>query len=188
MEESNQNAAMLRYTQKEMLEEWKLRSGYFQTRTDCELVRDDGIDLDRLLQAEIDSRYEHLLSCGPMEMVPVMEIAGDCIASVDGNLAVTVVLPEDCVRVVELALPGWKRSVMRFLHGSDAKAVMQRNEWLCGGAENPVCVVEHRCIRAYSAVSENEFKPVKVLAVCRPVPGTYLFAPVAWDLLLGKRK
>ena len=51
MEESNQNAAMLRYTQKEMLEEWKLRSGYFQTRTDCELVRDDGIDLDRLLQA-----------------------------------------------------------------------------------------------------------------------------------------
>ena len=101
MEESNQNAAMLRYTQKEMLEEWKLRSGYFQTRTDCELVRDDGIDLDRLLQAEIDSRYEHLLSCGPMEMVPVMEIAGDCIASVDGNLAVTVVLPEDCVRVVE---------------------------------------------------------------------------------------
>lgn len=140
MEESNQNAAMLRYTQKEMLEEWKLRSGYFQTRTDCELVRDDGIDLDRLLQAEIDSRYEHLLSCGPMEMVPVMEIAGDCIASVDGNLAVTVVLPEDCVRVVELALPGWEAerdAVFAWVGCESCHATQRMAVWRCG--ESGVC-------------------------------------------------
>ena len=184
MKESVQNAAMLRYTEKEMLEEWKLRTGFFRTRTGCELVRDDGVDIDKVLQSEIDSRYERLLAAAPLELVPVMDVADDCTVTVDSDLAVTIVLPEDCVRVVELMLPGWRRSVTEFVPEAGDKARMQGNEWLRGGVEEPVCVAGHRCIRAYSAATVGDIVPVKMLVVCRPVAGTYLFAPAAWDVLL----
>ena len=71
-----------------------------------------------------------------------------------------------------------------FVPEAGDKARMQGNEWLRGGVEEPVCVAGHRCIRAYSAATVGDIVPVKMLAVCRPVAGTYLFAPAAWDVLL----
>lgn len=184
MKESKQNATMLRYTKAAMLEEWKIRTGYFTTRRGCDIVRDDGVDLDSLLQAEIDSRYESLLAGAPAEMVPVMDITDDCEVLVDSSLGVTIVFPPDCVRVVELMLPGWKRSVTEFAPPSGNVAAMQRNEWLRAGTENPVCIAGHRSLYACSAVSAADYKPAKLLAVCRPEEGIYVFAPTAWDFLL----
>lgn len=188
MKDTNQNAEMLRYTRKDLLDEWKLRNGYFEVRRDCELVRDDGFDFDRVLQAEIDCSYERLLGSAPLSMVPVFDITEDCVISVDDDLRVTVVLPENCVRVAEVLLPGWKCGVTKFESQSSGKAAMQRNEWLCGRRENPVCVEGIRCLYAYSAVSADDFMPDKILAVCRPADGVYLFAQSAWDLLLGSKK
>ena len=56
-----------------------------------------------------------------------------CLEQIEKNGILSIVLPEDCVRVVELMLPGWRRSVTEFVPEAGDKARMQGNEWLRGG-------------------------------------------------------
>lgn len=174
---------MLRYTAAEMLKEWKLRKGYDIGRKDCTLVRDDGVDLDSFLMTEIKMRYERLLSDAPAEMVPVSDIADDCAVEIGNDLSARIILPSNCVRVLELKMPSWRNPVTEFAAPDSAIAIRQRSQWLRGGTENPVCIARHRCIDAYSVASPAETVPAAVLAVCRPEMSVFLFADRAWEYL-----
>ncbi len=177
---------LLNYTRQEMLEDWKLRKGLALGRTDCTVVRDDGVDLDALLLSEIDCRYELLLAEAPPELLPVADIAEECVMTVADDLTASISLPERCVRVLEVKLIGWKVPVSAFFEPDSEMARRQSSEWLRGRSECPVWVARRRSIDAYSAASRADLVPEWVVAVIRPDSGNYVFAPLAWKILLER--
>lgn len=179
-----QNAKMLRYSREEMLKEWKLRKGFTEGRKECEIVRDDGIDLDSLLLREIDGCYSRLLAEAPLDYLPVADITDDVEVAVAPDMVATIVVPEDCVRLVEVRFPSWQRSVEEIFPADSDMARRQQSPWLRGGSENPVCVATHRGIRCYT-VSDRDEKPSKLLAVSHPAATIFLFAESAWQQLLS---
>lgn len=178
MEDSIQNARMLSFSVPEMLREWKLRKGFVDGRRDCSVERDDGIDLDALLKRQIDAWYERLLAEAPTEWLPVSDIAADCQTEASER-GVTVYLPEDCVRVVEVKMPDWHRSVCHIERDGSEIARRQASEWLRAGRERPVAIAGHRCLYLFPSSGGDAVLPDKLLAVCRPPQGNYRFSEAA---------
>lgn len=113
-ENAMENNGMITLTKAEMLEEWKKRKGFYSGVRSCDVEREDGVDLDGVLQREMDDWYNKMLREAPSEMLPIENIAKDCPATVDARRAVTVDLPARCVRVLALRLDCWAADVTQF--------------------------------------------------------------------------
>ncbi len=184
MLKSEQNGRMLVYTSKEMLNEWKLRTQMVNYHRDCIVEREDGIDLDAVLLKKLNDIYERLLVEAPVEFLPVYDVAEDCVLSVNADSSAKVVLSEACVRVLELKLTSWERSVTEFAKADSRLAKLQESEWTRAGALHPVCVEGHRCLHVYSVKEGVTTKVERLLAVCRRDMDTFEFAPVLWDYFM----
>ena len=176
------NGTMLRLTADEMLAEWKLRHGFTIGRRECAVERDDGIDLDAGLRCDIDVWYESLLANAPAEWLPVYDIAGECRLEVNSDLSARLLLPASCRRVLEVKLSEWLRAVRVFEAPDSPRARLQQYPWTRGGIECPVCVSAHRSLLLYSAASASATAE-RVLAICAPEDGSYVFSPIAWASL-----
>lgn len=94
----------------EMLERFRLAGGLEHLRSDCTVEITDGVDLDGMLAEQLRRRYAELLAEGPPELL-VTEEAGGALTDVRplreglGD----VVLPDGCVRVLEIRMEGWAR-------------------------------------------------------------------------------
>lgn len=184
MFKSEQNGKMLTYSSKEMLNEWKLRTQMVNFHRDCIVEREDGIDLDAVLLKKLNDIYERLLVEAPIEFLPVYDVAEDCALMVRADWSARVVLPETCVRVVEVKLSSSDRSLTEFVKPDTRLAKMQASEWTRAGALHPVCVEEHRCLDIYSLKEGVESKIDKLLAVCRKDADTFEFSPVLWEAFM----
>lgn len=91
-----------------MLDLWRLRRGLQPQRTDCTVVRTDGVDIDGLLGRQIDDWYLNLLDTAPVEMLPVTEMRTRVEPVLDENGSVDVILPDVCRRLVSVKLKGWQ--------------------------------------------------------------------------------
>ncbi len=166
-------------TEAQMLEEWKKRRGFYAGVRSCDVERDDGVDLDGVLQREYGNWYARLLREAPAEMLPIEDIAGECDLDIDDRLVATIALPYRCYRLLSLRLDGWQTSVERFADPNSDEATAQRSEWTQAGAERPVVVAGARWLKAYSAPTKDT-KISQLLAVCAPTDGTYRFRRDAW--------
>lgn len=182
MDNTQTNGNMLRFSPSGMLEEWKMRKGLFPGLRNCTVERNDGTDTDGLLRREIDGWYARLLAEAPAECLPVYDISEACDVETDSRLTALITLPERCVRPTELRMRCWADSVCHFFPADSPAARMQSNEWLRGRQERPVCVLSGRQIRAYSAASAGDAKLEKLLAVCYPPDGSYVFSERAWSV------
>lgn len=86
-ENAMENNGMITLTKAEMLEEWKKRKGFYSGVRSCDVEREDGVDLDGVLQREMDDWYNKMLREAPSEMLPIENIAKDCPATVDVHRA-----------------------------------------------------------------------------------------------------
>ena len=164
----------------QMLEEWKMRRGFYSGVRSCDAEREDGMDLDGVLQREYRNWYARLLREAPVEMLPVEDVAGECTASVDSRCVVTISLPGRCIRPLSVRLEGWQQAVSRFAEPDSAEADAQRSEWTQAGTERPVVVAGPHSLTAYSAPSADSVTVDCLLAVCEPVDGTFRFREDAW--------
>ena len=139
-ENAMENNGMITLTKAEMLEEWKKRKGFYSGVRLCDVEREDGVDLDGVLQREMDDWYNKMLREAPSEMLPIENIAKECLATVDARRAVTVDLPARCVRVLALRLDCWAADVTQFAAPGSEDAEAQRSEWTQAGTERPVVV------------------------------------------------
>lgn len=158
----------------EMLDLWKTVLRLREVRRECTIERDDGIDIDELLQVQIGQWYAHLLLTAPVEHVPVEDMKAEVTLSTDGQGLVTATLPERAVRPVEWRLAEWKRSVSRFLEPSDPESQLQHSPYTRGGCWNPVAV--RLSPGRLLLVSAPSLDPELQLALCvaRPAEGRYL--------------
>lgn len=78
-ENAMENNGMITLTKAEMLEEWKKRKGFYSGVRSCDVEREDGVDLDGVLQREMDDWYNKMLREAPSEMLPIENIAKDCL-------------------------------------------------------------------------------------------------------------
>ena len=179
-ENAMENNGMITLTKAEMLEEWKKRKGFYSGVRSCDVEREDGVDLDGVLQREMDDWYNKMLREAPSEMLPIENIAKECPATVDARRAVTVDLPARCVRVLALRLDCWAADVTQFAAPGSDDAEAQRSEWTQAGTERPVVVAGVRRLTAYSAAAPDKASIASLLAVCRPSDGTYRFRADAW--------
>lgn len=167
-------------TAEEMLEEWKKRKGFYKGLRNCEVEREDGVDLDGQLSREMEDWYMRILSEAPTADLPVEEISSRCRVAVDGEGVAAIELPIGCVRVVSVRFSGWQSPCLRVVPADSAVARRQDNLWLRGGASCPVCVCAGRRILAYSVASDRENLLESLEAVCRPAEGRYEFGGRLW--------
>lgn len=173
------------YSRAEMLEDWKKRRGFYSGIRSCDVEREDGVDLDGVLQREMDNWYGRLLREAPAEMLPVDDVADECMVDVDSRRVATITLPPRCVRPLEVRLSGWQSAVSHFAKPDSPEADAQRSEWTRGGVERPVVVEGARRLTAYSAPATGDVKVERLMGVCRPADGTYRFRSDAWTWLPG---
>ena len=177
---------MLVYSAQEMLNEWKLRTQMVNYHRDCLVEREDGIDLDGVLLKKLNDIYERLLVEAPAEYLPVYDVAEDCKISVGADGVAHLLLPESCVRVLELKLSSWTHSLAKFEKPDSPLARLQESEWTRAGALHPVGVLGHRCLHVYSVRNGVEERVDKLLVVCRKDADSFEFAPNLWEYFMKK--
>lgn len=153
-------------TEAQMLALWKQIMHLDEVRRDCTVERDDGIDLDALLTTRIRQWYHHLLLTGPLEWLPVDDVAAETTLTTDTDGCVTATLPSRSVRPVALRLDGWLRAATTFHAPGSREAAMQESPLLRGGCHHPVAVaMGDGTIRLYSAPSGTT-QPALAMARC----------------------
>lgn len=171
---------MLRVSESEMLTLWKNILHLDVPRTDCDVQRIDGIDLDATIWLHIRQWYAHLLQTAPLHMVPVEDVIGTAIITTNFDGLTQVQMPARCVRPVEVRMVGWKRSVTEFLSPDHPVAKMQSNALLRAGNENPVVVAYDNRLELYPSATTGMPAAVENLrAVTAPADGTFAFSPEA---------
>lgn len=142
----------MRLSPEEMLRIWKLRRYHEPLRADCEVTRTDGLDLDRLQTMELREWYLKLLDTAEPELLEVKDIAKDVALKRRPDGSATIMLPEECRRVIEVSLEGWRQPARLTTQGS-ALAQLQQSEFSRGGTMEPVAVVHSGYIHLYSPPS-----------------------------------
>ena len=137
---------MLSYTEDEMLQLVKRLKFLVPERRECEIEREDGVDIDLNMRMWINEWYANLL-------LTVEDLKSECSAVADSQGVVTVEMPWKAVRPVEVRLEGWERSVTEFFAPDSTEARLQESEWTRGGSEKPAAVAGDSTLKLYSAAA-----------------------------------
>lgn len=147
-----------KYTEEELLGEWKLRLGLLEQDCGCLVTREDGGDLERLLKTQLRSWYSRQLKEADAALLPVRDISGEVEAEVGAGESRISVRPG--VRVLTLRLEGWKKTLHSFAKEGDRH---HRNSVFPGlepTAERPLAVRYANEIAAIPAGKVTEMKAV----------------------------
>lgn len=175
-----ENSNMLKsYSPSEMLNLWKTIMHLEPVRRECTIERDDGIDLDALLQLHIDQWYAHLLTTAQPEWLPIADVKASVALSIDGSGVVTATVPPQCVRPVEWRLDGWACSVTRFISPGDPEASVQHNEWTRAASQQPAIIDYGDHLQLCSGVAGTTPTLATARCVVRPADGCYIFHQAA---------
>ncbi|MEF9923599.1 MAG: hypothetical protein RR383_09335 [Muribaculaceae bacterium] len=172
---------MLRLTEAEMLELWKLKLKLYPVRKDCIIERNDGIDIGEYLLLQIREWYSKLLSDAPSQWLPCVDIATKLVITNENNGMKSVALPIDCVRPVEWKMSAWKRSVTEFISPSSPTAILQSNEYSRSRDENPIAILNGNEILLWASAGSTL---TKAICVMRPNNEYYEFAEIALSTIM----
>ena len=162
---------LMTMSEKEMVAMWRQMMNLDVPRSDCQVERADGIDLDALLLTNVRLWYEHQLLTASPDVLPVEDVRGETVADADSDGVVTLTLPRRCIRLLEVQMQGWKRSATRLLEPDSTEAQIQSSPWLRGGCEQPVAVRHADRVVLYGITPGAEPVVQRALAVVRPAAG-----------------
>lgn len=137
-------------TQSQMLTLWRQHRLLEPIRNDATVTRDDGIDLDAVLLPEMELWYDNLLRNSPLELLVTHEISGSVVPKACDDGSVSVLLPENVVRVVNVRMSGWRYGVTP-VHPDSIEAVRQTHRFTRATTSYPVAVQEDDELRLYPA-------------------------------------
>ena len=173
----------IRLSPDEMLAQWKLRRGFAPLRTDCEISRSDGIDLDAVLRLEMRDWYLNLLLSAPIEMLATTNIANEIALLPALNGEAIVVLPENCRRIVEFQLEGWEMPARIIADVNSPEALSQQNPYSRGSSVLPVVVKRGNRLFVYSLPQNKPYKITRAIAIMEPHDGSYEMDEAALQLI-----
>lgn len=177
----------IRLSPDEMLAQWKLRRGFAPLRTDCEISRSDGIDLDAVLRLEMRDWYLNLLLSAPIEMLATTNIANEIALLPALNGEAIVVLPENCRRIVEFQLQGWEMPAKIITDPNSHEALSQQNPYSRGSSVLPVVVKRDNRLFVYSLPHNQPQKITRAIAVMEPHDGSYEMDEAALNTIKNEK-
>lgn len=129
------------FTKIEFLDVWRALRGYAPLRNDATVVRDDGVDLDMALTAEMDDWYGRLLREGEERYLAPEDLSAETVmaAPVDGGLVLQ--LPQGTVRVLHVKLSGWQSEARVVTATRSALALRQLHPFTRASSAQPVAVM-----------------------------------------------
>lgn len=163
----------IRLSSEEMLAQWKLRRGFAPLRSDCEISRNDGVDLDAIFRLEMRDWYIELLRTAPIEMLATTNISNEIALLPADNGEATVILPENCRRVVEFQLEGWETPAHIVTDVDSREATLQQNPFSKGSDVNPMVVKRENRLFVYSVPQNHQAKIIRAIVVLEPTDGSY---------------
>lgn len=164
---------IIKLSSDEMLAQWKLRRGFAPLRVDCMITRSDGVDLDELLRLEMRDWYLNLLSTAQVEMLATTNIADDIAIVPMSDGEATVMLPQNCRRIVEFQLEGWERPAIILTDASSREAFMQQNPFARGNSVQPIALKHGNRLFLYTVPQNQQPKITRAIAVMEPTDGSY---------------
>lgn len=170
---------MMDLSEQQMLDLWKLHSGYVTPRRDCEIERDDDVELDTLLLYRIKTWYANLLLTAPPDLLPTEDVSKLCSITVGSDGVARMLLPGHCVRPLAVRLDCWNREVTEFHQPGSHADLRQSVTWLRGNAAMPVAVVHGNELWLYSVADGSTAKVDKMVCVVRPADGSYRLSEAA---------
>lgn len=173
---------MITLTQTEMTALWRKILHLDVPRSDCSVEREDGIDIDSLIDTRIRQWYAQLLRTALLHCVPIEDFASSVTPTRQGE-AVQIVLPERCVRPVEVQLNGWQQSVTTFLTPESPEARMQASALMRGGTERPAAIDFGNRIMLYSLPESITPTITTLRAVATPSDGSYILSEDALNTI-----
>ncbi len=140
----------------DMLEQWRLHSGYSLPLADAVCRRNDGIDLDTIMRADLNAWYRRLLAEGePGQLAP--EDFSHSVVLTPGDDGGTIVsLPPEVVRVTEVRLSGWTRPARIVTSPTHILAARQLHPFTRATRSHPVALFVGGTLRLYPASSPGD--------------------------------
>lgn len=176
MENANQ---FLHLNASEMLALWKKELRLEPVVRDCTVERDDGIDIDALLELHIRQWYAHLLNTAPIEWLPVEDVKADVALTTDAHGKVSATVPPQCVRPVEWQLTAWQRPVTQFLAPDSHEAQVALDPYTGAGPNRPAAIDYGNRLLLLAIATGTQPALVTARCVVRPADGTFAFHQAA---------
>ncbi len=131
----------MQLSEQEMMRLWLLRKGYEPLRSDCQIERSDGADLQAIARGECRLWYERLLAEAPAEMLVLHDLSqsSDIKISITNRQAIQVTLPKDCIRPIAVKLVSWYAPA-KIVKADSPLAARQYADYGCGGIVHPVAI------------------------------------------------
>lgn len=131
---------MMTLSHEQMLAQWKMRHYLEPVRSDSEVSRSNGVNVDYMLSLEMRDWYLELLDKGELRYLELTDIASET-ATINRpeTGAVVIKLPEQCRRVVSVKIAGNEREIMP--EQDEYRKYLQLSEYTRGGASEPVAVM-----------------------------------------------
>lgn len=165
------------YSTEQMIAEWKRLTGLLPQRTDCSVELSEGSDTDAYALSEIKTWYSKILNEADPKLLPTGDFSQTAQTTErhsDGSM--NIILPENCVRVLEVKLEGWD-SGTRVAAYDEATAERQRHPYLRAGKCRPIAIAasDGRSVRVWPG---SNGKVETLTGVARPEEGRYIFDKV----------
>lgn len=164
----------LTLTSEEFLAAWLLRRGLEPLRTDCRIMREDGIDLPGLERTAMEAWFSRQLHEAPAWMLAPVDISAQARLTLlpDGTGHVT--LPSGTVRVLSVEMSGWNRTAFVVSQTDHPRYAAQLNPFSRGGTNDPVAVhAAEDTLLLYTPAKDGAI--TRLEAICEATDGIYTF-------------
>lgn len=164
----------LTLTSEEFLAAWLLRRGLEPLRTDCRIMREDGIDLPGLERTAMEAWFSRQLHEAPAWMLAPVDISVQARLTLlpDGTGHVT--LPPGTVRVLSVEMSGWNRTAFVVSQTDHPRYAAQLNPFSRGGTNDPVAVhTAEGSLLLYTPAKDGAI--TRLQAICEATDGIYSF-------------
>ncbi len=161
-------------TTEEFLAAWLLRRGLEPLRTDCRIMREDGIDLPRLERTAMEAWFSRQLREAPAWMLALVDVSAQARLSLLPDGIGRVTLPPGTVRVLSVEMSGWSRPALVVADTGHPRYAAQHNPFSRGGTNNPVAVqTAEDTLLLYTPAKDGAI--TRLEAICETTDGIYTF-------------
>lgn len=169
---------ILRLTESQMLERWRLLALLEPMRSEGDASRDDLLDLDALCLMRMRAWYSWLLDTAPVEMLKNSDISQHLTLRGD-----SLILSSRVRRVLTVRMTGWSHSAAPLRDEEARKAMaMLHNPFVETGPDSPCAVVCGNEVRLLTP-PEPGATVAEATGIIEPEPGWYELDEQAFSLI-----
>ncbi|MCM1137769.1 MAG: hypothetical protein NC221_03540 [Duncaniella sp.] len=137
-------------TQSQMLTLWRQHRLLEPIRNDASVTHYDGIDLEAILLPEMELWYDKLLRDAPVELLVTHDISGKIVPKADEDGSLSVTLPDNVVRVINVKMSDWRKGTAPVMPDS-IEALRQAHPFTRATIYDPIAILADGILRLYPA-------------------------------------